>query len=35
LERLRKGSQVRSMQTTQMGANEVARVLNSVPPIAL
>jgi hypothetical protein len=35
LQRLRKGSQVRSLQNSQMAPNEVARVLNAVPPIAL
>lgn len=35
LQRLRKGSQVRSMQNSQMAPNEVARVLNAIPPIAL
>jgi hypothetical protein len=35
LQRLRKGSQVRSLQSAQMAPNEMARVLNAVPPIAL
>jgi hypothetical protein len=35
LQRLRKGSQVRSLQNSQMAPNEVARVLNAVPLIAL
>jgi hypothetical protein len=35
LQKLRKGSQVRSMQNSQMAPNEVMRVLNAVPPIAL
>ncbi|KAA8624759.1 hypothetical protein PtrV1_00439 [Pyrenophora tritici-repentis] len=33
LQRLRKGSQVRSMQSLQMAPNEMARVLNAVPPV--
>ncbi|KAF2194957.1 hypothetical protein K469DRAFT_681345 [Zopfia rhizophila CBS 207.26] len=32
LQRLRKGSQVRSMGVNQMAPGEIARVLNSVPP---
>jgi hypothetical protein len=35
LQKLRKGSQVRSLQNSQMAPNEVMRVLNAVPPIAL
>jgi hypothetical protein len=35
LQRLRKGSQVRSLQNSQMAPNEVARTLNAVPPLAL
>jgi hypothetical protein len=35
LQRLRKGSQVRSMQNSQMPPNEVARILNAIPPLAL
>lgn len=34
LQRLRKGSQVRSMQSAQMAPNEMARVLNAVPLMA-
>lgn len=33
LQRLRKGSQVRSLQNSQMPAGEVARILNAVPPV--
>lgn len=33
LQKLRKGSQVRSLSNSQMAANEVLRVLNSVPPL--
>jgi hypothetical protein len=35
LQKLRKGSQVRSLQNSQMAPNEVMRVLNAVPPLAL
>jgi hypothetical protein len=35
LQRLRKGSQVRSLQNSQMAPNEVMRTLNAVPPLAL
>lgn len=34
LQRLRKGSQVRSMQNSQMAQSDVVRILNSVPPLA-
>ena len=33
LQRLRKGSQVRSLQNSQMAANDVLRLLNSIPPL--
>jgi hypothetical protein len=35
LQRLRKGSQVRSLQNSQMAPNEVMRTLNAVPPLVL
>lgn len=34
LQRLRKGSQVRSLQNSQMAANDVIRLLNAVPPLS-
>jgi hypothetical protein len=33
LQRLRKGSQVRSLQTSQMAPSEVTKILSSVPPV--
>ncbi|KAJ4374576.1 hypothetical protein N0V86_007445 [Didymella sp. IMI 355093] len=34
LQRLRKGSQVRSLQNSQMAPNDVIRLLNTVPPLS-
>jgi hypothetical protein len=34
LQRLRKGSQVRSLANTSMTPSEVTRILNAVPPLS-